>query len=215
MREDHRRIPEMALQGPIRTDTLVAEYNRRFNSLRAPRYDGSNCAYPGCRITSHRTSTSATPSPASSLNPPPCSTMSSVRQDRHHADGRDGAAPTRRGAPTVDNKKARAATLTNSPAQTLPTRRGPHAQTMNPASAPPGSTPRSWRPVPGSGLLLGAALPATLWQPPGGQVLNPFQGCVTAGYGKREFDERIPITVRLPTVGRYRPPRRRLFLGRR
>jgi hypothetical protein len=26
-------------------------------------------------------------------------------------------------------------------------------------------------------------------------VLNPFQGCVTAGYGKREFDERIPITI--------------------
>jgi len=36
-----------------------------------------NCAYPACRITSPRTSTSATPSPASSPNPPRCSTTSS------------------------------------------------------------------------------------------------------------------------------------------
>ena len=32
---------------PTRTDILVAEYNRRFNSLRAPRYDGSKLRLPG------------------------------------------------------------------------------------------------------------------------------------------------------------------------
>ena len=32
---------------PQRTDHLVAEYNRRFNSLRAPVYDGSHLALPG------------------------------------------------------------------------------------------------------------------------------------------------------------------------
>ncbi|AGM31628.1 putative helicase (plasmid) [Mycobacteroides abscessus subsp. bolletii 50594] len=32
---------------PDRTETLVAEYNRRFNSLRAPRYDGSKLRLPG------------------------------------------------------------------------------------------------------------------------------------------------------------------------
>lgn len=30
-----------------RRDMLVAEYNRRFNSLRAPRYDGSHLRLPG------------------------------------------------------------------------------------------------------------------------------------------------------------------------
>ena len=30
-----------------RRDTLVAEYNRRFNSLRAPVYDGSHMRFPG------------------------------------------------------------------------------------------------------------------------------------------------------------------------
>ena len=32
---------------PERADTLVAEYNRRFNSLRAPSYDGSHLRLPG------------------------------------------------------------------------------------------------------------------------------------------------------------------------
>jgi N12 class adenine-specific DNA methylase len=32
---------------PARRDTLVAEYNRRFNSLRAPHYDGSQLRLPG------------------------------------------------------------------------------------------------------------------------------------------------------------------------
>ena len=32
---------------PDRTETLVAEYNLRFNSLRAPRYDGSKLRLPG------------------------------------------------------------------------------------------------------------------------------------------------------------------------
>ena len=32
---------------PTRTDILVAEYNRRFNSLRAPHYDGSKLRLPG------------------------------------------------------------------------------------------------------------------------------------------------------------------------
>jgi N12 class adenine-specific DNA methylase len=32
---------------PTRTQLLVAEYNRRFNSLRAPRYDGSKLRLPG------------------------------------------------------------------------------------------------------------------------------------------------------------------------
>ncbi|MGV7254596.1 helicase [Mycobacterium kansasii] len=32
---------------PARRDMLVAEYNRRFNSLRAPRYDGSHLRLPG------------------------------------------------------------------------------------------------------------------------------------------------------------------------
>ncbi|GAB4931664.1 hypothetical protein MAHJHV34_44320 [Mycobacterium avium subsp. hominissuis] len=32
---------------PQRTEVLVAEYNRRFNSLRAPRYDGSKLRLPG------------------------------------------------------------------------------------------------------------------------------------------------------------------------
>jgi len=32
---------------PQRTDALVAEYNRRFNSLRAPSYDGTHLRLPG------------------------------------------------------------------------------------------------------------------------------------------------------------------------
>lgn len=35
------------LKDPARAEQLVAEYNRRFNSLRAPRYDGSQLRLPG------------------------------------------------------------------------------------------------------------------------------------------------------------------------
>ena len=82
---------------PTRTDTLVAEYNRRFNSLRAPRYDGIQTAptrpvgslhpalLPAQRRRPHRRRTLHAARP-----------RRRGRQDRHHADGRDGAAPTRR-----------------------------------------------------------------------------------------------------------------------
>lgn len=62
-----------------RRDTLVAEYNRRFNSCARRSTTAAICACPGSRITSPHTPINATPSPGSSTNPPPCSTTSSVR----------------------------------------------------------------------------------------------------------------------------------------
>ena len=52
-----------------RREVLVAEYNRRFNSLRAPSTTAPICSCPDCRITSPRTGISAMRSRASSAEP--------------------------------------------------------------------------------------------------------------------------------------------------
>jgi len=65
------RFAEWVFTDDTRRDRLVTEYNVRFNSLRPARYDGADLALPG--------QTNATRWPASSTNPPCCSTTSSGR----------------------------------------------------------------------------------------------------------------------------------------
>ena len=87
-----------------RRDTLVAEYNRRFNSLRAPSLRRQPSAAARALGSLHPTRL-----PAQRRRPDhqrtrhPARPRRRRRQDRHHADGGDGTAPPRTGPPALDS----------------------------------------------------------------------------------------------------------------
>jgi hypothetical protein len=143
MREDHRRMSEVIFRDTIRTRTLAVEYHRRFNSLRAAHYDGSKLRLPG--LSDHFTPHFYQPNAVARIVAEPSTPL-----DRVVYAGKTGtmlvAAQTRSGAPTVDNKKARAATLTNCPAQLLPN--APRTSRSNYESC----VSAAWKHTPGRGV---------------------------------------------------------------